>query len=147
MSKYPEYKGFCIGNDNKKLDCIYCDTYTDFFEDIYDKLNNNSNILYIPIDIDINQGYSISLKRNSKKISLKSYNYIINNDKLKDYVWYIYQKHMFLIYIYNDNLTDNEFNDFFKTLKENDNITNLIIYNSIVSFPICQDLDKEMNYV
>lgn len=60
---------------------------------------------------------------------------------------YIYQKHMFLIYIYNDNLTDNEFNNFFKTLKENDNITNLIIYNSIVSFPICQDLDKEMNYV
>ena len=54
---------------------------------------------------------------------------------------------MFLIYIYNDNLTDNEFNDFFKTLKENDNITNLIIYNNLVSFPICQDLDKEMNYV
>lgn len=139
MSKYPEYKGFCIGNDNKKLDCIYCDTYTDFFEDIYDKLNNNSNILYIPIDIDINQGYGISFKRNSKKISLKSYNYIINNDKLKDYVWYIYQKHIFLIYIYNDTLTNNEFDDFFKTLKENDNVTNLIIYNNIVSFPICQD--------
>ena len=25
------------------------------------------------------------------------------------------------------------------SLKENDNVTNLIIYNSIVSFPICQD--------
>ena len=139
MSKYPEYKGFCIGNDNKKLDCIYYDTYTNFFEDIYDKLNNNSNILCIPIDVDAKQGYGISFKRNSKKISLKSYNYIINNDKLKNYVWYIYQKHMFLIYIYNDNLTDNEFDIFFKTLKENDNVTNLIIYNSIVSFPICQD--------
>lgn len=137
MNKYPEYKGFCIGNNNEKLDCIYYDTYTDFFEDTYDKLNHNSNILCIPIDIDTNQGYGISFKRNSKKISTKSYNYIINNDKLTNYVWYVYQKHIFCIYIYNDNLSNDEFNEFYKILKENDNIENLIIFNSVVSFPIC----------
>ena len=136
MSNFKEYKGFCIGNNNEKVSCIYCDTYSDFFEDIYNKLNENSDILYIPFDMDIQIGCRISFKRNSKKISKKSYNYIINNEKLKDFIWYVYQKIIFC-FIYNDTLTDNEFNEFSKILKENDNIENLIIYNNTVSFPVC----------
>ena len=84
-------------------------------------------------------GDGISLKRNSKKLSKKTYDYFKSNKKLKDFDWYVFQKDRLLLHLINDKLTKKDWLELKDVLNKNDKINHISIYDNIKYF---KDLEK-----